>query len=163
MTYLKPTLTAGLAMTLLTGLSGCIGGGGNGAMLASQSLSSLAGANQPVSDADLAKSCEELDADLTRFYARIEELNKAEKARQRKAGLLDGALQIGIGALAGNALTGAGSVDEINNIKTATAAATTAVDVASIGGADEKSWNQANALIARTTTLERAKLQKSCP
>ena len=74
----------------------------------------------------MAMSCKAIDAELTGLYAQFEEINKAERARERKAGLTSGLLSAGISFAGISALGNAGSVQAMQNIGTATSVASTA-------------------------------------
>lgn len=129
---------------------------------ATQSMQSVTAARAPLSESDLALSCEKIDQDLTKLYARYEELEAAERSRQQKAGLLNGALSVGVGILGGTALASAGSVEAINNVGVATSVAGSAVDALTDTGLDQQSLNKTTAVAERTAILERVKIEKGC-
>ncbi len=161
-TILKIT---GWALALAT-LSACMGGSSQTASLAtSQSAMSAvmrAGQTQP-SEKDMAMSCKAIDAELTGLYAQFEEINKAERARERKAGLTSGLLSAGISFAGISALGNAGSVQAMQNIGTATSVASTAASASQgAGGPNAQTLNKATAIQERSAVLERAKLAKGC-
>jgi hypothetical protein len=112
---------------------------------------------------DLAMSCAQIDAELKTLYARTEEINKAERARERKAGLTQGLLDAGLSVVGASAIANAGSAQAISNVGTATALAGSASSAAvGSGGPNQKAYNQALALAERSSVLERAKVEKGC-
>ncbi|QEP30419.1 hypothetical protein [Pukyongiella litopenaei] len=157
------TTAAALGACLI--LSACFGGGSQTTtnVTAMNGLSSVASASarQPTK-ADLGQSCAALDAELTTLYAQAGEIDRAERARSRRAGLTLGLLDAGLSVAGAGALTKAGSVQAIRNVGTATALAGSAT--AATGGAsvDPQAYNRMLAISERAAVLERAKVAKGC-
>lgn len=154
------------SLASITLLAGCFG--------STSQLSSMTGATsafagvvdasatQPTAT-DLSKSCAALKTDLDVTYARIEEINKAERARETRQNLASGALNTGLSLLGAGAIANAGSAQAISNIGTATSLAGTAANSAvGAGGPDQKTINQATALAQKSARLEKARVEKGC-
>lgn len=112
---------------------------------------------------DMALSCAQINSELNSLYAKSEEINKAERARERKAGLTQGLLDAGLSVVGAGAIANAGSAQAISNVGTATALAGSAGATA-IGssGPDQQAYNQVLAMAERSSVLERTKVAKGC-
>ncbi|MES0864809.1 hypothetical protein ABLN87_20860 [Ruegeria sp. SCPT10] len=129
-------------------------------------MQSIAGvqraSNTEPSSADLAMSCGQINSELSSLYAEIETINKAERARERKANLTGGLLDAGLSVVGAGALANAGSAQAISNVGTATAVAGAATDGLTASGPDAGTFNRQFALVERTSVLERTKVAKGC-
>lgn len=133
-------------------------------MMARQSMTDLQrAAHAEPSEQDLAMSCPAIDTELSTLYARLETINKGERARQRKASLTSGLLDAGLSMAAGSAMAHAGSAEGLRQVGAATSVASTAADVATSGsGPTARTYNEGMAITERSALLERVKLSKGC-
>ena len=146
--------------------SGCMGSSSG---LSSQvaAMQGIAGvqrsAQATATKEDLAMSCPQIDAELKRHYARMEQINKAERARERQANLTGGLLDAGLSVVGAGAIANAGSAQTIRNVGTATTVAGSAASAATASaGPDAQTYNEALAISERSALLGRVKLQKGC-
>ena len=159
----KYPITATIAAMFL---SGCMGTTSQTSANAT-ALNSIATvqrtANTQPTQAELGKSCSEINAELNRLYARNAELEKAARAQERKGALGRGLLNAGIAAATLGGMTNAGSVDQIKTVSTAATVARTGADAAmGTSGPDARTTSETLAIFERTSLLERAKLSKGC-
>ena len=154
-----------MSATAAMALSGCMGTSqtsSHAAAMSGMAVVQRAADSQPT-QTDLAKSCAQIEAELSRLYARSAELERAARAEERKTSLARGAVNTGLAALTMSGLTGAGSVSEIRNVQTAsTVAGTVANSTMGSSGPDARTTNETMAVFERTSLLERTKLQKGC-
>lgn len=157
--------TIGLLLAATIGLAGC----GDAVSRTSANIvgvQSVAGvhraANSEPSKADLAMSCSQIDGELSSIYAQMDQINKAERAKERKANLTGGLLDAGLSVVGAGAIANAGSAQAISNVGTATTLAGAAVNGAGAPGTDVGTYNKALAIAERSSVLERAKVAKGC-
>lgn len=135
---------------------------------ASQSLNAIAGvqraAQSQPSDTDLALSCGAIASELNTIYVRLSEIDKQQRAVQRKRNIQNGMISTGISILGAGAIANAGSVNGIRNASTAVGAAGAVANGTRSNGSPEdgRALNEALALQERAATLERAKVGKGC-
>lgn len=150
----------------ITALTGCVSNVSQTSanIMGLQSIAGVQRAAQAQpTEKDLALSCKEVESELGTLYARSEEINKAERKRERKANLTGGLMEAGLSVLGAGAIASAGSVQSISNASTATALAGTAANgVRGSGGPDAQTYNEALAIAERSALLERVKLANGC-
>lgn len=164
MIFIRLAMLTGLLSAMA--LSACMGTTSQttSSVTSQSAMSSVLRASQtePTSR-DLAMTCKQIDSELGTVYAKFEQINKAERAREKKTGLTSGLLNAGISLIGAGAITDAGSAGAIGNIGTATTLAGSAANASvGSGGPDAKAYNQALALQERAAVLERAKIAKGC-
>ncbi len=135
---------------------------------ASQSLNAIAGLQRTVQaepgSADLALSCGEIGSELRTVYARLSEIETAQRAVERKRNVQNGMLNAGISILGAGAIANAGSVNGIRNAGIAVGAAGSVANGARSNGSheDSRALNEALALQERASLLERIKVKNGC-
>ena len=155
------------ALLAVCGLSACMGNPSTQATSAIMGHSAISGvvnaSRSAPSEADLAMSCPAIDQQLGRIYAETEEINRVERVRERKAGLLRGTLNAGASVIGAGAIASAGSAEAIANTGTAITVAGAAANAA-VGhtGPDAQTLNRGMALQERAAVLERTKVKKGC-
>ncbi|WP_171182272.1 hypothetical protein [Ruegeria sp. HKCCD8929] len=147
-------------------LSACSGGTSQTSanVLGLQSISGVQRAALAApSEKELAMNCAQIEAELARHYARMEEINRAERARERQTNLTGGLVDAGLSVLGAGAIANAGSAQGIRNVGTATNLVGTAAQSATRGsGPNAQTYNEALAISERSAVLERVKLDKGC-
>lgn len=157
---LNPTITTTLSALCL---SACVGGGTSQAIVANSAIGGTLGAAQaPVTEIDVARSCADLNSELSGIYARFEQMQAEEQKRQRRSGFGNGLLNAGISVLGGSAIASAGSADAIRTAGVATDLARGAANASTANSPDLQSVNSQTALAGRAAQLERTKVQKGC-
>ncbi|WP_299288998.1 hypothetical protein [uncultured Tateyamaria sp.] len=166
-TKTQNTLRAALLGISALALSACDSGQSQ-VLGASQSLNAIAGvqraAQSQPSEADLSLSCASIAGELNSIYARLSEIDQAQRAVQRKRNIQKGMINTGISILGAGAIANAGSVNGIRNTSTAVGAAGMAANGVRANGSPEdgRALNEALALQERAANLERAKVGKGC-
>jgi hypothetical protein len=153
-----------LALCAFT-VSACMPGGTPAQMATAMAgFSGVTQATTPPSKADLAMSCKDVNARLGNLYARYNQLEAEQQAKQRKSAMVDGALDIGLGILGTGMATGAGSVSAIRNAQLATTVGGGAIGLARAesSAVSLKDVNDTTAIATRTAQLEKVKLEKGC-
>jgi len=146
-------------------LTGCMGGVSQTSanVMGMQSIAGMQRAAQAQpSEQDLTLSCAQVQSELNGLYARMEAINKAERARERKANLRGGLLDAGLSVVGAGAIANAGSAQSISNIGTATTVASTAANATRGSGPNAQTYNEAMAIAERSSILERVKVSKGC-
>lgn len=159
--------TTAITLTLISAftLSGCMGGVSQTSanVMGMQSIAGVQrSAQAQPTEKDLALSCSQVQSELNRIYARMEEVNKSERARERQANLTGGLLDAGLSVVGAGAIANAGSAQAISNIGTATTAAGAAASTTRGSGPSAQTYNEAMAMAERSSVLERVKLAKGC-
>ncbi len=161
---MKKTLIS-LAVLSSFALTGCMGrvSQTSASVMGMQSIAGMQRAAQAQpSEQDLTLSCAQVQSELNGLYARMEAINKAERARERKANLRGGLLDAGLSVVGAGAIANAGSAQSISNIGTATTVAGTAANATRGSGPNAQTYNEAMAIAERSSILERVKLSKGC-
>lgn len=154
---MKKTLIS-LAVLSSFALTGCMGGVSQTSanVMGMQSIAGMQRAAQAQpSEQDLTLSCAQVQSELNGLYARMEAINKAERARERKANLRGGLLDAGLSVVGAGAIANAGSAQSISNIGTATTVAGTAANATRGSGPNAQTYNEAMAIAERSSILER--------
>lgn len=160
------TLKRAVAIAGLVGLAACADNISqtSASVMGMQSIAGVQRAAQAQpADTDLAMSCSQVQSELTTLYARMDEINKAQRARERKANLTGGLLEAGLSIAGAGAIANAGSAQEISNIGTAATVAGTAAGAATgSSGPSAQTYNEVMAVAERSSVLERVKVSKGC-
>ena len=166
MKIVRPKTVFPLIFTLV--LSGCFTGGGGTAtemVAATTAIRGVTQAVEPPSETDYKLSCNELNMRTGNLYARYAELEKEQKARQRKKNITNGLINTGITVAGIAGMGNAGTLNGVRNVGIATGVARTGLSgVASAETNTQQLKDVTNAtLIAqRVNQLERVKMEKGC-
>lgn len=154
-----------LATTLA--LAGCVTGGGTATQMVSATtgMRGLVQATEAPSQADYALSCDDVSSRVSNLYARYEELEKEQRARQRQTAMIGGLVDVGATLVGGAALSNAGSVAAIRNTGMAVNAgrsALTGLATQESSTQQLKDVNDSMLIAQRIGQLEKVKFEKGC-
>ena len=148
-------------------LGGCVSGGGTATdmVTATTAIRGVTQATEPPSTEDYELSCGDVSDRLSNLYGRYEELEREQRARQRRASLVEGAVGMGVGVLGGSALANAGSATAVRNVGLATnygGGALSSLARQESSTQQLKEVNDAMLIAQRAAQLERVKFDKGC-